>query len=55
MTITATLTGINTVLKTNTDGIYSAIDLPIGKYNVTVEHPGFKKYTQAGITLNSTA
>ena len=53
VTITATLTGINTVLKTNTDGIYSAIDLPIGKYNVTVEHPGFKKYTQAGITLST--
>jgi hypothetical protein len=51
--ITDTLTGINTNLTSNTDGNYTVSNLPIGTYSVNVEHAGFKKYTQQGITLST--
>src|ERR1019366_6674722 len=51
--ITALSTGITTKVVSNADGIYSLPNLQIGKYNVSVEHPGFKKYTQEGIVLNT--
>jgi hypothetical protein len=51
--IMATLTGISTKVTSNTDGNYTVPNLQIGTYNVSVEHPGFKKYTQQGITLST--
>lgn len=51
--ITAVSTGITTKVISNADGNYSLPNLQIGKYNVSVEHPGFKKYTQEGIVLNT--
>src|SRR5579862_6686881 len=51
VTITATATGITAKIVTNGDGIYSVPNLPIGKYNVSVEHTGFKKNTHEEITL----
>jgi hypothetical protein len=39
-------------LKTASSGDYSAPQLPIGHYSVTVEAQGFKKFVQSGIALN---
>ena len=51
--VTATLTGLTVKVLSNADGIYTVSSLPIGQYSVSVEHPGFKKYSQQGITLNN--
>ncbi len=51
--ITATQTGITTKVGSNSDGVYSVPNLQIGIYNITVEHAGFKKYSQEGITLST--
>src|ERR1700683_837157 len=50
VTITATSTGIASKVVTNVDGVYSVPNLPIGKYDVSVEHTGFKKDTHAGVS-----
>jgi outer membrane receptor protein involved in Fe transport len=53
--VTITSLDRNQVIRTvTTDGAgnYSAPLLPVGKYSVSVEARGFKKSTQAGITLN---
>src|SRR5262249_27228155 len=39
-------------IKSDKNGNYSAPLLPIGKYAVTVEAQGFKKFTRTNITLN---
>src|SRR5262249_51649354 len=39
-------------LHTNAAGEFVAPLLPVGKYSVSVEAPGFKKYTKTGIDLN---
>jgi hypothetical protein len=54
-TVTLTNTDTGVVVRTvNTDssGGYSAPLLPIGRYSVTVEAPGFKKSVQKNIELN---
>lgn len=54
-TVTITNTDRNAVIrvvKTNRGGEYSAPQLPIGKYTVSVEASGFKKVSELGITLN---
>ena len=53
VTITATATGIASKVVTNGDGVYSVPNLPIGKYDVSVEHTGFKKDTHEGVILNT--
>jgi hypothetical protein len=44
-TITVTNTGTNEIRQTTSgqDGSYQVPDLPLGKYTVTAEHPGFNK------------
>ncbi len=37
--------------KTNSDGIYNFPRVPVGRYDVTVEAPGFKKFISTGMTL----
>jgi hypothetical protein len=39
-------------LTTNKTGAYNAPQLPIGKYSITVEAPGFKKVVESNVTLN---
>src|SRR5689334_4486342 len=39
-------------VKTNGAGEFVAPLLPVGKYSVAVEAPGFKKYQKSGIDLN---
>lgn len=46
-------TGITNSQTTGSSGDYTIPLLAIGKYRVTVEHPGFKKFVQDGITLNT--
>src|SRR5579862_8150097 len=46
-------TGLVRVTKTGSDGDYLFNDIVSGVYTVTVEVPGFKKYVQSNIDLNS--
>src|ERR1041385_2778967 len=39
-------------LQTNDDGIYTARDLPVTKYDVTVEAKGFKKHVESGVQVD---
>ena len=52
--ITVTNIGTNIAVKTTTDtaGDYVVTPLAIGRYSVTVEAPGFKKFLRSDITLN---
>src|SRR5262245_30834134 len=51
VTITNTDTGSERSVTTNTDGRYRALLLPLGRYRVVAELPGFKKFDQSGIVL----
>ena len=53
VTVTATNedTGLVRSVVTNTSGVYSAPDLPIGRYRVEAELSGFKKASRTGIVL----
>ena len=44
-------TGLTRTMSTTEDGGYSAPELPIGKYSVTVEKPGFKSGVVKGIEV----
>ncbi len=49
--ITNTETNASANLKTNGEGLYTSPTLIPGSYQVTVEHPGFKKAIRSGLTL----
>lgn len=40
-------------VKTNSQGVFIAPQLPPGSYNVTVEKNGFKKFEKTGVVLNA--
>ena len=44
-------TGLTRTVSTSEDGSYSAPELPIGKYKVTVEKAGFKEAVVTSITV----
>jgi hypothetical protein len=46
-------TRVQTRVRTNATGFYHLQNLPIGRYDLSVEHPGFRKYIRAGITLTT--
>ncbi len=46
-------TGVLTPVTSNSAGFYRVQNLEIGKYNITVEHPGFRKYDREGVTLTT--
>lgn len=52
ITITNVDTGFVRNTASNEAGVFSARDLPIGRYDVQVEAAGFKTFRQTGITLN---
>ncbi len=52
VTATNTGTGIAQTQRTNGQGFYSFQSLPLGKYTVEVQQPGFKVYRQTDITLD---
>jgi hypothetical protein len=45
-------TGLTRSGTTNTSGIYSFADLPVGSYRLEVEYPGFKSEVRSKIVLN---
>lgn len=52
VTISQPSTGLQRVVKTNADGYYTESELLPGIYSVSIEHPGFKPVTRAGIQLD---
>ena len=54
VTVTATEmdTGINTAVKTATDGVYVITPLKIGRYSVSAQATGFQTQTQQNVVLN---
>jgi hypothetical protein len=48
---TNTATGVNYTTKSQPNGLYQFLQLPIGTYNVTATKQGFKSYKSTGITL----
>jgi hypothetical protein len=44
-------TNISRTSQTNEEGRYNFVNLPVGRYEVTVEASNFSKYVQTGITL----
>jgi outer membrane receptor protein involved in Fe transport len=54
VTITNVDTGAVRTVKTGDDGEFRAPELPVGRYEVKGEHPGFKMVDRKGITLEVT-
>jgi len=52
ITATNIETGVTTNQTTNGQGFYSFQSLSLGKYNIAVQHAGFKGYTQTGLVLD---
>jgi hypothetical protein len=52
ITLTNVATGAVRTVKTNGQGLYTATDLAVGTYNVSVEHAGFQRQTQTGVVLS---
>ena len=46
-------TGAQRIVVTNDRGFYRAVLLPLGRYQLTAELAGFKKFEQAGIELGA--
>jgi hypothetical protein len=53
VTVTNTDTGAGRSTITNEQGAYRAILLPLGRYSITAELQGFRKYEQTGLTLSA--
>ncbi len=51
VTVTQVAQNVSRTLLTNTYGIYEAKFLPVGGYQVSAEHAGFKKSVQQGLDL----
>jgi outer membrane receptor protein involved in Fe transport len=51
VTITNVQTGVNTVVKTNSVGIYDVPAVPVGLYKVSFSKAGFRNLVRQGITL----
>jgi len=45
-------TGVRTTTRTNETGNYVVPQLPVGRYEITIEAPGFRKYVQRDAILN---
>jgi hypothetical protein len=50
--ISNTDTGVSRTLTTNADGLYDAVSILPGHYQLTFSSPGFDKLVRTGITLN---
>lgn len=44
--------GVSTTVSTNTRGIYSILNQPVGRYSLRIEKQGFKQFERRGITLS---
>ncbi len=52
VTVKNTGTGLERSTETSGDGSYSAPELPIGSYTVTVTHAGFQTFIATGVTVD---
>ena len=52
ITLRNTLTNQPRVVSTNQDGFFRADQLVVGTYEVSLDHPGFAPYRNAGVVLN---
>ena len=54
-TVTATNldTGVRQEVATNGQGVYSFPDLPIGRYDITIERAGFRPHQRTNVTINA--
>ncbi len=48
-------TGLTITTVTTDAGLYSLANLPPGRYTVTIEGPGLKKYSREGVTVQTDA
>ncbi len=46
-------TGVKQQVTTDDEGFYSFPDLPVGRYNITIEKPGFRRYQRSGIAIDT--
>jgi outer membrane receptor for ferrienterochelin and colicin len=53
VTVTNPATDLNLTTTTNSSGNYTVKEVPIGTYKITVEAPGFKTVSNAGVTANA--
>ena len=51
VTITNTATGISQTVTSNSDGLYNALNLPVGTYTITTSLQGFKKSVITGVSV----
>jgi hypothetical protein len=47
-----TETGVRSEIKTDSQGFYNFSALPVGKYDLEVQSPGFKLYRQSGLVVD---
>jgi hypothetical protein len=53
VTIINQATNLSVAATTNQTGLYNARELPVGVYKITVEAPGFKTFSNAGVSLDA--
>src|SRR6202521_5271661 len=53
VTVSNPATDLNLSATTNSSGNYTVKEVPIGTYKITVEAPGFKSVSNAGVTANA--
>src|SRR6202047_4432708 len=53
VTVTNPATQLNLTTTTNSSGNYTVKEVPIGTYKLTVEAPGFKSVSNAGVQANA--
>src|SRR5262249_3436921 len=52
VTITNQETGIRTATRANQEGNYSIPQLPVGRYEVAIEAPGFRRYVRRDLAIS---
>ena len=52
VSVTNAATGISRAVKSNSDGLYVVLNLPVGTYTVTSSAPGFKKSVITDVTVD---
>src|SRR5882757_9195720 len=53
ITATETRTGVATTATSESSGAFTLPFLTLGEYSIAAEAPGFKRFIQAGISLNA--
>lgn len=53
VTLINTGTGVSRSVVTDANGVYSFPDVPVGRYNLKVESPGFAPYERTGVTVDA--